>query len=49
MIGISDVDESGTIDISNWGLAASILLGNNVGSESIGTFSSHIATIDRKS
>ena len=45
VIGITHIDESGSIDISNWGLATSILLSNNVSSESIGTFSSYIATI----
>ena len=45
VIGVTHVNESGSINVGNWGLASSILLGNNVGAESISTFLRHIATI----
>ena len=44
MIGVTHVDEGGSVDVRDWGLAARVLLGNDVRAERIGALLRHIAT-----
>ena len=44
VIGVTHVDEGGSVDIRDGGLAASVLLGNDVRAERIGALLRHIAT-----
>ena len=44
VIGVTHVDEGGSVDVRDWGLAARVLLGNDVRAERIGALLRHIAT-----
>ena len=44
VIGVTHVDEGGSVDIRDGRLAASVLLGNDVRAERIGALLRHIAT-----
>ena len=44
MIGVTHVDEGGSVDVRDWGLAARVLLGNDVRAKRIGALLRHIAT-----
>ena len=44
VIGVTHVDEGGSVDVRDWGLAARVLLGNDVRAKRIGALLRHIAT-----